>query len=108
MAIHHAGRAELVDLNEWPAELEESKSHVIIKTDFMEVARLVLDKGKTLARHSLPKPIVIHCLSGSIELETDRARQAISQGQLLYLEADDPHSLTGLKNAVVLLTIIGG
>ena len=81
-------------------------SHVLIKTDHMELARLVIPEGKAIAQHKIASPIVIQCLSGSVELKTSRARQSIGAGQLLHLEANDPYSLTGLKNAIVLLTII--
>ncbi len=106
MAIDHAGPAELVDLNEWPHGLSSEQSHTLIKTDYVEVARIVLREGREIPKHRIPSPVIIQGLSGTVELTTENARQSIGAGQLLYLEADDPHSLIAIDDSVVLLTII--
>ena len=106
MAIGHAKRGQLVDLNSWPTSLAPGQSHAIIVTNEMEVARLVLPAGKSLPDHAITSPIIIHCLKGTIELQTERVRQSISSGQLVHLEAGNPHSINALKDSEVLLTII--
>lgn len=106
MAIHHAKRCELVDLDHWPEDVDPEQSHALVKTDYVEIARLVLPEGKSIKQHRIPSPIVIHCLEGTIELETERARQSIGANQLVHLGANDAHALHGLKDAVVLMTII--
>lgn len=106
MAIDHAKRGQLINLNKWPAGLEPGQSHAVAITDYMEIARLMLDAGKELPTHAIDHPIIIHCLSGLVELVTPRARQSIGAGQLLYLDANDPHSLNAFEDSEVLLTII--
>lgn len=106
MAIHHAQAGELVDLNDWPPDVSSDQSHTIIINDDVELGRLILPKGKEIPEHSIPSPILIQCVEGTVEIRTQRARQSISQGQLIYLEADDPHSLNALEDAIVLLTIM--
>lgn len=107
MAIHHARPGELVDLEDWPTDVEPGQSHAIIVTDTIEVARLVMPEGKTLPEHEIAHPIIIQCVKGEIELTTKRARQALAPGQLVHLLADDPYSLSALEDSIVLLTIIG-
>ncbi|MEX2488367.1 MAG: cupin domain-containing protein [Pseudomonadales bacterium] len=106
MAIHHAEAGELVDINDWPPDVSSDQSHTIIINDDVELGRLVLPKGKEIPDHSIASPILIQCVEGTVEIRTQRARQSISAGQLIYLKADDPHSLTALDDAIVLLTII--
>jgi quercetin dioxygenase-like cupin family protein len=106
VALHHAKRAELIDLNDWPSGLPAGQSHAIVKTDYMEMARLSLAKAAGVSKHTLSFPVIIQCLKGTVELETVRARQAISAGQLLYLDANDPFALTALRDAEILLTYI--
>ncbi|MBD3647102.1 MAG: cupin domain-containing protein [Pseudomonadales bacterium] len=106
MAIHHAGPGELVDLKDWPHDVDPEQSHTVVKTDYMQLSRIVLPRGKELPEHALPSPIIIQCISGLVELRTERARQSVSAGQLVHLVADDPHSLVAIEDAIVLLTII--
>ena len=106
MAIHHARQGELVDLARWPHDVEPGKSHTLIKTDNLTVARLALDKGKEINEYQIPDPIVIHCISGSVELITTRARQVLTAGQLLYLPGNDPHALVAMDDTIILLTIV--
>lgn len=106
MAIHHAEAGELVDINDWPPDVSSDQSHTIIINDDIELGRLILPKGKEIPNHSIASPILIQCVEGTVEIRTQRDRQSISQGQLIYLKADDPYSLTALDDAIVLLTII--
>lgn len=106
MAIHHARAGELVDLNDWPPDVSSDQSHTIIINDDIELGRLILHKGKEIPEHSISSPILIQCMEGTVEIRTQRARQSIGQGQLIYLQANDPHALTALEDAIVLLTIM--
>lgn len=108
MAIHHAKPGELVDLNKWPADVEAEQSHTLINTDSVQLSRIVLEKGKTLPEHTIDSPVIIQCISGLLELRTTRATQSIGPGQLVHLRADDPHSIAGLDDSIVLLTILQG
>jgi quercetin dioxygenase-like cupin family protein len=65
----------------------------------------VLPKDKTFPEHQVPSPITIHCISGKVELVTTRARQMLTAGQLVYLPANDPHSLQAFDDSIILLTI---
>ncbi|XOV87897.1 MAG: hypothetical protein ACFHX7_23565 [Pseudomonadota bacterium] len=105
MAIHHARPGELIDLARWPRDVEAGKSHTLIVADGLTVARLVLEKDREIPEHRIAAPITIHCVSGKIELVTTRAQQMLTSGQLVYLPADDPHTLRAYADAVILLTI---
>jgi quercetin dioxygenase-like cupin family protein len=105
MATHHAVPGEIVDLASWANDLPNEKSKVIIKTDAMELARLVVPKGKEYPSHQVPGPIVVHCVQGKIELTAMGRTQELHDGQLLYLMPGEPHSLRGVEDAIILLTI---
>jgi hypothetical protein len=109
MATHHAEPGEVVDLATWSADLPVDKSKVIAKIAHLELARLVISGGAEM--HSsgycrVPGPIVIHCLEGEIELRTPEATRIIRGGQLAYLLSEMEHSIRGIQDAVVLLTIV--
>lgn len=105
MATHHAVPGEIVDLGSWANDLPNEKTKVIIKTHEMELARLVIPKGKEFPSHQVPGPIVVHCVQGKIELTAMGRMQELHCGQLLYLMPGEPHSLKAVEDAVILLTV---
>jgi len=80
----------------------------LITSDAVQLSRIVLTKGKELPEHTIDYPVIIQCIKGLIELRTTRATQSIGPGQLVHLIADDPHSIAGLDDSIVLLTILQG
>jgi quercetin dioxygenase-like cupin family protein len=106
MATHHAAPGEIVDLARWADDLPNEKTKVIIKTAKIELARLVIPKGKEYPNHDISGPIVVQCIQGKIEFTAMRATQELHSGQLLYLMPDEPYSLKAVEDAVILLTIL--
>ena len=109
MATHHASAEEIVDLKTWANDLEVEKSKVIVKTTGVELARLVIDAGVDMHNSnycSVKGVVVIHCIEGEITLKTPGATKSIKKGQLVYLDGDTEHALVGVKDSVVLLTIV--
>ena len=106
MATHHASPSEIVDLKTWGQDLPGEHAKVIVKTDEMELARLVFSVGGEFPDHRVSGPVVIQCVKGEIEFTAMGETRVLKPGQLLYLMPDEPHSLRAITNAVVLLTII--
>jgi quercetin dioxygenase-like cupin family protein len=106
MATHHAAPGEIVDLGTWAQDVPNEKTKVIVKTNEMELVRLVLPAGKEFANHKVLGPCVIHCITGEIECAAMGGTQVLTSGQLLYLMPDEPHSVRAVVDSVVLLTII--
>lgn len=106
MATHHAAPGEIVDLASWADDLPNEKTKVIIKTDRIELARLVIPKGKEFPNHKVSGTTVIQCIQGKIELTAMGTTQELHPGQLIYLMPGEPNSLKGVEDAVILLTIL--
>ena len=106
MATHHASPSEVVDLETWAQDLPNDNTKVIVRTEEMELARLVFPAGAEFPHHKVSGPIVVHCIKGEIEFTAMGATQALKAGQLLHLTPDEPHALRAITDAVVLLTII--
>lgn len=106
MATHHASPGEIVDLATWAQDVPNEKTKVIVKTDEMELVRLVLPAGKEFADHKVSGPCVIHCITGEVECPAMGTTQALTSGQLLYLMSGEPHAVRAVVDSVVLLTII--
>lgn len=109
MATHHAQPGEIVDLDRWADDIPERKSKAIAKLPGLELARLAVDQD-TEIHHSkycqVTGPIVIHCLEGEVRLTVPDKILSIKTGQLVYLREKTEHSLTGVTDSVVLLTMV--
>lgn len=106
MATHHASPAEIVDLDTWANDIPNEQTKAIVKTEEMELARLVIPAGKEIPTHKVSGPIVVHCIDGKLEFTAMGTTQVLISGQLLHLLPDEPHSLKAVEDSVVLLTII--
>lgn len=106
MATHHATPGEVVNLETWAEDLATDQTKAIVKTEEMELVRLVIPAGKGIPNHKVSGPITVHCIKGRIEFTAMGATQELAQGELLHLMPAEPRSVKVIENAVVLLTII--
>jgi quercetin dioxygenase-like cupin family protein len=72
----------------------------------VEVIRLVVPAGKHIAEHKAKGELVVQCLEGRVDFTAFGNMQSLEPGTLLYLPAGEPHSLTGVQDASLLLTVL--
>jgi len=106
MAIPHAAAGQVVDVRPLGAALPNSVTATVLKTPQLEVIRLVLPAGKEIANHKVPGEITVQCLEGSVEFTSQGRTQQLDAGQMLFLSGGEEHSLKGLADASVLVTIL--
>lgn len=106
MAIHHAQPGEVVDVRPLGAALAEAKTSTLLKTDNVEVVRVVMPAGKEISEHEAPGEIVVQCLEGKIVFTAQGKATELESGRLMYLAAEEPHSVRCLEDASFLLTIL--
>ena len=105
MAIAHAVSAQVIDLLPAAGPLTESRTVALFKSQSLEVMRLVLPEGKTVAPHAVKGDITVQCLLGEINFFSSGEVKRMNAGQMLWLEGDVEHSLTAVADAQVLVTI---
>lgn len=106
MALPHADSGQIVDLRPLGNKLSETASTALLKTNELEVMRLVLQAGKSIPEHHVPGEVTLFCLEGSIELTAHDKKQTLRTGDFVYLRGGEPHSLHALENAAILHTIL--
>lgn len=106
MAIPHAKSGEVIDIRPLGPMLAQTKTTTLVKTKTLEIIRLVIPSGKDIPEHRAHGEITVQCLEGRVAFTTGSARQELVAGQLLYLSGEEPHSLHGLEDASVLVTIV--
>lgn len=108
MAIPQARPGEVIDVRPLGAERNRAKTSTLLKTEKVEIIRLVMAAGKVLPEHKAPGEITVHCLEGQIAFTALGRTQELTAGQMLDLPAEAPHSVECLQDATILLTILRG
>lgn len=106
MSLHHLSSGEVVALRLQGAQLREAPSTALVKTDNMEVMRLVLEAGKSIPEHRVAGEMTLYCLEGSVELQAHQKKQLLKAGDLVYLEAMQPYALYATEHTALLVTML--
>jgi quercetin dioxygenase-like cupin family protein len=106
MAIPHAAPAQIVDIRPLGAALPDSVTTTLVKTAQLEIIRLVVPAGKEIRPHRVPGEITVQCLEGRVAFTALGQTRELEAGQLVYLTGGEEHSVKGLEDASVLLTIL--
>lgn len=104
MALEHAESGELIDVRPLGARLRSTVSTALFKADDLEVMRLVLLAGKEIPPHKVAGEVTIQCIEGVVEVTSGSVRR-LEAGWMLFLRGDEVHSLRGIEDASVLVTI---
>lgn len=106
MSLPHVTSGEVVDIRPLDEKLRDSPSVALLRTDHLEVMRLVLHKGKSFPPHHVDGECTIQCLEGVVELQAHGRQQTMRMHQIVYLAAGVEHALLALEDASVLVTIL--
>lgn len=106
MAIPHAQPGDMIDISPLGDKLPETQTSTLVKTDSLEVLRLVLPAGKQIDPHTVPGEITVQCLEGKAVFTARGKDQELTPGQMLYLAGGDEHALRAVEDASLLVTIL--
>ncbi len=108
MAVPHAASNKVVSVGPLGPDLAATKTWTLIKTDHMQVIRLVVPAGKEIPAHDAPGEITVQCVEGRVAFTASGRTQELGPGQLLYLTAGETHALRGIEHSSLLVTILSG
>jgi quercetin dioxygenase-like cupin family protein len=106
MAIPHAKSGDVIDVQPLASRLKQSVTSTLVKTDALEVLRLVVPAGTSIDRHQVPGEITVQCLEGQVIIDSGGADRELMAGNMLYLEGGTPHALRAVEDSSVLVTIL--
>jgi quercetin dioxygenase-like cupin family protein len=106
MAIPHAKPGEVVDVRPLGSALVSVQTGTLVRAEQVEVIRLVVPAGKEIKEHQAKGEIVVQCLEGRVAFTAFGKTQNLEAGKLLYLPTGEPHSVKGIEDASLLLTIL--
>jgi len=106
MAMPHAASGDLIDLHPFGEALRQAVSETLVRSDHLEIFRMVLVAGKSLPEHQVPSVVTVQCLEGAVELAAHGRSRVMRAGSLVYLSAGEPHALKALEDSSVLITML--
>jgi quercetin dioxygenase-like cupin family protein len=102
----HAYPGMPVDLRPAGESLAEAATTPLVKQKTFEAIRLVIHKGQELPEHQVAGAITIYCLDGRIAFTAGGQTHDLKAGHWLFLLGNEPHSLRGIEDSSLLLTIL--
>ena len=106
MSLHHAVSGEPIDVRPLGSALAEASSTALLRTDDLEVMRLVLQEGKSVPEHTVPGEVTLQCVEGKIEVQTEGRTQELLAGEMLFVAGRVPYAIHALADASVLMTVL--
>lgn len=108
MALQHAVSGERIALQRGDDDIAHFTSIALVKTEHMELIRLVLPKEKPMPEHRVEGEMTLLCLEGEIAFDAHGRTTILRPGEMVYLAGGEPHAVRANKDAVALLTILLG
>jgi quercetin dioxygenase-like cupin family protein len=105
MASPQANVGELVDVRPSGSALAPSQRTILLRAEQLEIARLVVPAGKEIPEHKAKGEIVVQCLEGRVAYNVFGKTLTLEPGKLFHMPMGEPHSVTGIEDALLLLTI---
>ena len=106
MSDPHANPGEVVDVRPLGPALATTATRTLVKTGAVTVVRMVILAGKEIPTHTAKGELVVQCLEGKIAFTACGKTSDLEAGHLLYLSAGEPHSLRGIEDGSLLLTVL--
>ena len=104
MALHHAAAGEVVKLVS--ASDAEARTTAVVKTDSFEAIHLVVRADEHIPEHKVPGSVSLFCIEGVVIVGIGGGDRQMNAGEWLYLDRDEPHSVSGIEDASLILTIL--
>ena len=87
-------------------DLETTPTRTLVKTEAVTLVRMVVPAGKDIPTHAAKGELIVQCLEGKIAFTACGRTHDLEAGHLLYLPAGEPHSLRGIEDGSLLLTVV--
>ena len=108
MALQHAVSGEKIALQRGDDDIAHFTSVALVKTEHMELIRLVLPTERPIPEHKVEGEVTLQCLEGEIAVDAHGRTVVLQPNEMLYLAGGEPHAIRANTDAVALMTILLG
>ncbi len=105
MDVSHPLPGAVIDARPLGIGLATAKTAILAKTATIEIIRLVVPAGKTIPEHQAKGDITVHCLEGCVDYVVGPITRRLEAGLLLYVPQGERHTMHGIDDASLLVTI---
>lgn len=77
----------------------------MLETKNSKEIRIIMPKNTIMKEHKAPGDIVVQVLKGKIWFDVGAKKEEFKKGDMLALEANVPHSLGGIKDSILRLSL---
>ena len=102
----HIQSGETINLDTLRDGMPQDSTFALIKTDDMEVIRMVLPRGRDIMEHSVEGEVSVQCLKGHVILHVGDEAKELTENDWLYLNHNQPHALHAKEDSILLVTIL--
>jgi quercetin dioxygenase-like cupin family protein len=106
MALQHAQPLDVIDARPLGAGLRGAVTTSLLKTQALQLMRLVLPAGQGLPQHSVTGSIIVQCLEGETIVTTPSRICNLRTGELVVLDGSEPHAVKAMSDSTLLVTIL--
>ncbi|MFD2550886.1 cupin [Bizionia sediminis] len=78
---------------------------VLLDNNHSKEIRIVMRKGQLMKEHQAPAPIVISVFEGKVDFGVANKRLLLEKGDLIALDAHEPHDLLCTEDCIVRLSL---
>ncbi len=106
MALPHARPLDVIDLEPGDSPSDPGVSRSILKTDRVQLLRLVLSANQDIPEHTMPGEILVQCLSGEVDLLTRDQWSRLVAGQIVVVPAGTAYKMQAHRDSVMIMTVV--
>ena len=106
MALSHSYPEDVIDVSPLGARLAHTASHALLKTASLELMRVVLRAGEALPPHTVDAEATLHCIEGSVQVQTPSGERQLDAGMLTVIPAGRSYAARASSDASLLVTML--
>ena len=105
MALSHARPGQVIDISPLGDALAQSATHAIVKTQALELIRVVLHEGQTLPPHKVYGEMTLLCIEGAVDVDVAGSACELRAGQVILFPAQAEYAVRARRDSSLLMTV---
>ncbi len=106
MALDHGRALEPIDVRPLGSAWAGARSTSLLKSQRLQLMRLVLRRGESLPEHHVPGEITIQCLEGEATVGTPSRESRLRPGEVMLLPGGLAHTVSAQADTSLLVTLL--
>lgn len=106
MTGEHATSERVVDLRRRESQTSSHPTALLLKNHNVEILRLFLPAGTSIPSYQAAGDVILQCLSGHISLRAGPGSHDLLDGQLVYVDQNEPLSIRAREDTHLLATLL--